>query len=65
MVLERNIGPWKDLLVLIPKEVVQGKKTHQGKAHYLEASFTLSYWTIPFNLISIFDMPKSVNKDFK
>jgi hypothetical protein len=39
---ECNIGSWKDLLVLIPKEAVQGKKTHQGKAHYLEASFIFS-----------------------
>lgn len=43
MELECSVGPMNlDLLVPIQKEAVQGKKACQGKAHYLEASFTFT-----------------------
>lgn len=47
--------------MLIQKEAVQGKKVQQGKAHYLEASFTFEF---PGSFVSILikstNMKKSV-----
>lgn len=43
MELESSVGPRNlDLLILMRKEAVQGKKAHKGKAHHLEASFMFS-----------------------
>jgi hypothetical protein len=42
MALDCSLGPRNvNLLVLVQNEAVQGEKASQGKAHYLEASFTL------------------------
>lgn len=70
MELESSVGPRNlDLLMLIQKEAVQGKKAHKWKAHYLEASFIFSLLDHLLYFYSIVNITESllacVYKDFK